>query len=65
MAAVKDAMGHGNLSDESYGTVWEECFNEVLFIPSQNRLINYYYHKAGSQYDASVSVTMTHVTASK
>ena len=26
---VKTAMGHGELSEEAYTQVWEECYNEV------------------------------------
>lgn len=37
MEIVKDGMGHGNVSSDVYTHVWEECYNEVLFIPSQNR----------------------------
>lgn len=30
-------MNHDDLSDNDYSNVWNECYNEVLFIPSQNR----------------------------
>ena len=37
MDYVKVRMGHGDLSLESYTQVWEECYSQVLFLPSQNR----------------------------
>ena len=37
MDVVKEGMGHGEIQPEAYAQVWEECYNEVLFIPSQNR----------------------------
>jgi len=37
MQVVKEGMGHGDLSHEAYTQVWEECYNQVLFLPSQNR----------------------------
>lgn len=37
MAYVKQKMGHGDLSIEAYTKVWEECYSQVLYIPSQNR----------------------------
>ncbi|KAJ9592544.1 hypothetical protein L9F63_015779 [Diploptera punctata] len=37
MEVVKQGMGHGDLSLESYTQVWEECLAQVLFLPSQNR----------------------------
>ncbi|PSN39298.1 Cell division cycle 5-like protein [Blattella germanica] len=37
MEVVKQGMGHGELSLESYTQVWEECLAQVLFLPSQNR----------------------------
>lgn len=30
MAIVKEGMAHGELSSDSYTTVWEECLSEVL-----------------------------------
>ena len=33
---MKEGMGHGVIQPEAYTQVWEECYNEVLFIPSQN-----------------------------
>ena len=26
---IKSAMGHGDLSEEAFTQVWEECYNEV------------------------------------
>lgn len=37
MAVVKKGMLHGELSLESYAQVWEECLEQVLYLPSQNR----------------------------
>ena len=37
MEEVKEGMGHGVVSEQAYTQVWEECYQEVLFIPSQNR----------------------------
>ena len=37
--AVRESMGHGDVTQEGYTAVWEECYREVLFIPSQNRYI--------------------------
>jgi pre-mRNA-splicing factor CDC5/CEF1 len=34
---VKKAMGHGELSAEAYAQVWEECYAQVLYVPSSNR----------------------------
>lgn len=37
MKVVKQGMGHGDLSLESYSQVWQECLSQVLYLPSQNR----------------------------
>jgi len=37
MEFVKQKMGHGDLSLEAYTQVWEECYSQVLYLPSQNR----------------------------
>lgn len=37
MQVVKQGMGHGELSLESYSQVWQECLSQVLYLPSQNR----------------------------
>ncbi|XP_013401217.1 cell division cycle 5-like protein [Lingula anatina] len=37
MEVVKRGMGHGDLSLEAYTQVWEECYSQVLYLPSQNR----------------------------
>lgn len=37
MGVVKRGMGHGELALESYSQVWEECLEQVLYLPSQNR----------------------------
>lgn len=34
---VKDGMGHGDIPEQVHSQIWEECYGEVLFIPSQNR----------------------------
>lgn len=37
MQHVKRGMGHGDLSLESYTQVWQECLEQVLYLPNQNR----------------------------
>ena len=37
MQTVKNGMAHGDLSIESYSSVWQECLSQVLYLPSQNR----------------------------
>ena len=37
MELVKDGMGHGNLPLDIYSQVWAECYEKILFVPSQNR----------------------------
>ncbi|XP_067674317.1 cell division cycle 5-like protein [Haliotis asinina] len=37
MEVVKDGMGHGELSLEAFSQVWDECYSQVLFLPSQGR----------------------------
>ena len=37
MQVVKGGMGHKELSESEYNAIWEECYKEVLYIPSQNR----------------------------
>ena len=37
MEIVKHGMNHGEISLETYSTVWEECYKEVLFIPAVNK----------------------------
>ena len=34
---IKKAMGHGELTGEVFAQVWEECYNQVLFVPGSNR----------------------------
>merc|ERR1712142_59216 len=34
LEVVKTGMGHGELSIDSYTQVWEECYAQVLFLPS-------------------------------
>lgn len=34
---VKRGMGHGDLPLEVYTKVWEECYAQVMYSPSQNR----------------------------
>lgn len=34
---IKKVMGHGEITDEVYAQVWEECYNQVLYVPSSNR----------------------------
>ncbi|NP_001096658.1 cell division cycle 5 like S homeolog [Xenopus laevis] len=37
MEVVKQGMGHGELSLDSYNQVWEECYSQVLYLPGQGR----------------------------
>lgn len=37
MEIVKRGMNHGDLSIDAYTQVWEECLDQVLFLPNQNR----------------------------
>lgn len=37
MEQVKDAMGHGDISDMDYSSVWDECYSQLLYVPAQNR----------------------------
>jgi pre-mRNA-splicing factor CDC5/CEF1 len=37
MQVVKAGMGHKELSGSEYSSIWEECYREVLYVPSQNR----------------------------
>ena len=37
MGVVKEGMGHKELSLAEYSSIWEECYKEVLYVPSQNR----------------------------
>ena len=39
MQVVKEGMGHGDLSLDAFSQVWDECYAQVLFLPSQNRYI--------------------------
>lgn len=34
---IKKTMGHGELTSEAFVQVWEECYAQVLYIPSSNR----------------------------
>lgn len=37
MEIVQDGMGHGDLTSDAYCQVWDECYAQVLFLPTQNR----------------------------
>lgn len=37
MKVVKAGMGHKELTESEYSSIWEECYKEVLYVPSQNR----------------------------
>ncbi|GAB1598639.1 cell division cycle 5-like protein [Argonauta hians] len=37
MEVVKHGMNHGDLSLEAFSQVWDECYSQILFMPSQNR----------------------------
>ncbi|CAF1467415.1 unnamed protein product, partial [Adineta ricciae] len=34
---VKKTMSHGDISLDVYSQVWDECYSQVLFLPSKNR----------------------------
>lgn len=35
--AVKKTMSHGDINVDVYSIVWDECYSQVLFLPSENR----------------------------
>ena len=37
MQVVKTGMGHKELTGAEYGSIWEECYREVVYVPSQSR----------------------------
>ncbi len=37
MNIVKKSMSHGDISLDVYSKVWDECYSQVLFLPSKNR----------------------------
>lgn len=37
MEVVRTAMGHGELSVDGYGKVWDECLAQVLYLPAHRR----------------------------
>jgi len=37
MNLVKKTMGHGEINVDVYSKVWDECYSQVLFLPSKNR----------------------------
>jgi pre-mRNA-splicing factor CDC5/CEF1 len=37
MNGVKKTMSHGEINLENYSKVWDECYSQVLFLPSKNR----------------------------
>ncbi|KAK2715675.1 cell division cycle 5-like protein [Artemia franciscana] len=37
MEIVKNGMNHGDLSQDAYNQVWEECLAQVLYLPNQGR----------------------------
>ncbi|XP_041352157.1 cell division cycle 5-like protein [Gigantopelta aegis] len=37
MDVVKKGMNHGDLTLEAFSQVWDECYSQVLYLPSQNR----------------------------
>ncbi|UJR33245.1 hypothetical protein I4U23_020700 [Adineta vaga] len=34
---VKKTMGHGDINVDVYSKVWDECYSQVLYLPSKNR----------------------------
>nr|KAG5698248.1 hypothetical protein BaRGS_024055 [Batillaria attramentaria] len=45
MQVVKEGMGHGKLSIDSFSQVWKECYTQLLFLPAQNRYIRCITHQ--------------------
>jgi pre-mRNA-splicing factor CDC5/CEF1 len=37
MNLVKKSMGHGDINLDGYSKVWDECYSQVLFLPSRKR----------------------------
>jgi pre-mRNA-splicing factor CDC5/CEF1 len=37
MQVVKTGMGHKELTGAEYSSIWEECYREVVYVPSQSR----------------------------
>ena len=37
MNLVKKSMGHGEINVDVYSKVWDECYSQVLFLPSKER----------------------------
>ncbi|CAF0819963.1 unnamed protein product [Didymodactylos carnosus] len=37
MNLVKKSMGHGDIGLDTYSKVWDECYSQVLFLPSKSR----------------------------
>jgi pre-mRNA-splicing factor CDC5/CEF1 len=37
MELVKKSMGHSDINLDIYSKVWDECYAQVLFLPSKNR----------------------------
>ncbi|CAF0733392.1 unnamed protein product [Rotaria sordida] len=37
MNVVKKTMSHGDINLDIYSKVWDECYSQVLFLPSKNR----------------------------
>ncbi|CAI8010460.1 Cell division cycle 5-related protein [Geodia barretti] len=37
MQVVKVGMGHKELTGAEYSSIWEECYREVVYVPSQSR----------------------------
>ena len=37
MKIVKKTMGHTDINIDGYSQVWDECYSQVLYLPSKNR----------------------------
>lgn len=37
MESIKNTIGHGDVSSETYDSVWEECYSQVLYLPNEKR----------------------------
>merc|ERR1739847_3053 len=34
---VKERMGHGDIPEEVFTKVWDECYGQLLYLPNQQR----------------------------
>lgn len=39
MQTVKKSLGHADLTLDAYSQVWDECYSQLLYLPSKNRFV--------------------------